>query len=92
MEAVVSGGFVGKCKVFVINKLQEKGWALGKSQRWQKKMLSFLSSIVEKWLEEWILGYQQVIHNTKLPTAAIVQAAATPTYDTKETLGLYKCL
>jgi hypothetical protein len=22
----------------------------------------------EKWLEGWILGYQQVIHNAKMPT------------------------
>ena len=46
----------------------------------------------EKWLEGWILGYQQVIHNAKMPTGAIVQVTATPTYDTKEALGLYKCL
>ena len=49
-------------------------------------------SIAEKRLEERILGYQQVIHNAKTPTVAIVQVVATPTEDTKETLGLYKCL
>jgi len=92
METTLSGGFVCKCNVFVRNKLREKSWALGSLQRRQKKMLSFLSSIAEKRLEELTLGYQQVIHNTKLPTVAIVQVAATPTYDTKETLGLYKCL
>ncbi|MFH1883153.1 MAG: hypothetical protein ABIL62_10630, partial [Planctomycetota bacterium] len=38
--------------------------------------------IAEKWLEGWILGYQQVIHNAKLSTGAIVQVTVTPTYDT----------
>jgi hypothetical protein len=36
-------------------------------------------SITEKRLEERILGYQQVIHNAKIPTVAIVQVVATPT-------------
>ena len=49
-------------------------------------------SVAEKRLEEWILGYQQVIHNAKIPTVAIVQVVATPTQDTKGTLGLYKWL
>jgi len=92
MEAIVSGGFVGKCNVFIRNKLQEKCWALGRSQRWQKKMMSFLSSIAEKRLEEWILGYQQVIHNAKLPTAVIVRVVVAPACGKKETLGLYKYL
>jgi len=48
--------------------------------------------VTEKWLEGWILGYQQVIHNAKMPTEAIVQVIVTPKYDTKEALGLYKCL
>ncbi len=36
-------------------------------------------SITEKRLEERILGYQQVIHNKKIPTGAIVKVIATPT-------------
>ncbi len=92
MGAIVSGGFVGKCNVFIRNKLQEKCWALGRSQRRQKKMMPFLSSIAEKQLEEWILSYQQVIHNAKLPTVVIVQVVVAPACDKKEVLGLYKCL
>lgn len=88
----LSGDFVGNCNIFVANKLQEKGWALGKSPRRQKKTMSFLSSIAEKRLEECILGYQQVIHNSKLPTVAIVRVVIAPACDTKEMLGLYKCL
>ncbi len=36
-------------------------------------------SIAEERLEEWTLGYQQVIHNAKIPTVASVQVVATPT-------------
>jgi len=60
-------------------------------QKFNLFCLAFIC-IAEKWLEGWILGYQQVIHNAKMPTGAIVQVTATPTYDTKEALGLYKCL
>ena len=60
-------------------------------QKFHLFCLAFIC-IDEKWLKEWILGYQQVIHNAKMPTGAIVQVTATPTYDTKEALGLYKCL
>jgi len=35
--------------------------------------------IAEKQLEERILSYQQVIHNTKIPTVPIVQVVATQT-------------
>jgi len=34
--------------------------------------------IAEKRLEEWISGYQQVIHNSNLPTVAIVQVVTAP--------------
>jgi len=60
-------------------------------QKFNLFCLAFIC-VTEKWLEEWILGYQQVIHNAKMPTGAIVQVTATPKYDTKEALGLYKCL
>ena len=55
-------------------------------------MMSFLSSIAEKRLEEWILGYQQVIHNAKLPTAVIVRVVVAPACGKKEALYLYKYL
>ena len=83
---------MGKCNVFIRNSLQEKCRAFGRSRRRQKKMMSFLSSIAEKRLEEWILGYQQVIHNAKLPTAVIVRVVVAPACGKKEALYLYKYL
>ncbi len=44
--------------------------------------------VTGKWLEGWILGYRQVIHNAKMPTEAIVQVTATPTYDTERGTGI----
>jgi len=60
----------------------------------QKSFLFCLTfiCIAEKRLEVWTLSYQQVIHNAKMPTGAIVQATATQKNDAKEALGLYKCL
>jgi hypothetical protein len=46
-------------------------------------MISFLSSIAEKRLEAWIMGYQQVIHNAKLPTSVIVQLVVAPVCEKK---------
>ena len=53
------------------------GWRVGGKK--SHILYPIFFSITEKRLEEWILGYQQVIHNTKMPTGAIVQVVATPT-------------
>ena len=60
-------------------------------QKFSLFCLAFIC-VTEKWLEGWILGYQQVIHNAKMLTGAILQVTTIQKYDAKETLGLYKCL
>jgi len=47
-------------------------------QKFNLFCLAFIC-VTEEWLEGWILGYQQVIHNAKMPTGAILQVTATPT-------------
>jgi hypothetical protein len=47
-------------------------------QKFNLFCLAFIC-VTEKWLEGWILGYQQVIHNTKKPAVAIVQVTVTLT-------------
>jgi len=65
--------------------------AAAAAQKFNLFCLAFIC-VTEKWLEGWILGYQQVVHNAKMPTGAVVQVTATQKYDAKEALRLYKCL
>ena len=95
MEASLSGDFVTDVTCLSRRGYGEtSGFRAGRGCGGNKYYLFYpvFFSIAEERLEEWTLGYQQVIHNAKIPPGAIIQVVATPTYDTKEALGLYKCL
>jgi hypothetical protein len=59
-----------------------------------KGRLFFLVSFgdTRQWLKECFCGYQQVIHNRKMPTGVVIKFITTPNNNKIEAVVLYKSL